>query len=196
MAETLILASASPRREALLTQAGFTPAHILPAEIDEKPQAGELPRPYVQRMAEEKALTISKTHPKALVLGSDTVVTMGRRILPKAETDEQAKACLRKLSGRRHQVFTAIALAQGGVLLQQRTVETVVRFKRLSKPEIAEYLASGEWHGKAGGYAIQGRAACYVQWLRGSYSAVVGLPLHETSNLLRAHGVLPGDDTP
>lgn len=173
----------------LLAQLGITPDRVLPAAADETPLKGELPRPYAQRIAQAKASLIVAQEPHALVLAADTVVARGRRILPKAETAETARACLAMLSGARHRVFTALALrVPGQAAPKRRLVETIVAFKRLSPQEIDAYLASGEWQGKAGGYAVQGRAAAFVRFLSGSYSNVVGLPLYETSALLAAAG--------
>ncbi len=179
----LILASASPRRRDLLAQIGVVPDEILPADIDETPLKGELPLAYVERVTREKAEAIATQHADAAILSGDTVVACGRRILPKAEDAETARACLQLLSGRRHVVLTSIALLtpEG---LRQKTAQTVVKFRRLSKADIEAYVASGEWEGKAGGYGIQGSAEAFIPWLRGSYSAVVGLPLYETQQLL------------
>jgi septum formation protein len=182
----LVLASASPRRLDLLRQVGLEPAVVDPADIDEAPHPRELPRAYALRMAKAKLEAVACRHPGAVVLAADSVVACGRRILPKAETEQQAFVCLGLLSGRRHRVLGGIALrrSEGGV--RARLVETVVRFKRLEAAEIDDYLKSGEWRGKAGGYAIQGRAARFVSFLSGSYSNVVGLPLFETFALLKA----------
>ena len=185
---SLILASASPRRRELLARLGIEPARILASDIDERPQRDELPRPYAQRMAREKALAAACEANGAHVLAGDTVVAAGRRILPKTEEEASARRCLTLLSGRRHRVFSAVALLAPDGTLRERLSETALRFKRLSEEEIAAYLASGEWHGKAGGYAIQGRAEGLVAWLQGSHSGVVGLPLYETRALLRAAG--------
>jgi len=184
-----ILASASPRRLDLLRQIGCAPAGILPAEIDESPQRAELPRVLARRLARAKAAAVSALRPEAIVLAADTVVACGRRALPKAETEAEARACLALLSGRRHRVLGAIVLATPGRGTAERLVTTVVAMKRLSPPEIDAYIASGEWHGKAGGYAIQGRAAAFVRWINGSYSNVVGLDLFETAALLRGAGL-------
>ncbi|WP_370339359.1 nucleoside triphosphate pyrophosphatase [Parvularcula marina] len=182
-----ILASASPRRRQLLEQIGFAPDEILPADIDETEAPGELPRVLAGRLAAEKAGVIAGAHPGAVVLGSDTVVAVGRRILPKTETREEAAACLDLLSGRAHRVFTGVAVAgpDEGVL-RQRIVETRVKVKQLSAQERAAYLDCGEWAGKAGGYGIQGGFSAFIIQLVGSYSAVVGLPLYESANLLSA----------
>jgi septum formation protein len=182
----LILASASPRRLELLAQIGIVPTQIIPANIDETPLKDELPRAYVSRIARQKARMVAEKNPDATILAADTVVTMGRRILPKAETIAQAKECLQKLSGRRHTVMTSVVVIQHEKLSERR-IETVVQFKRLHMDEITAYLASNEWHGKAGGYAIQGLAARFIPSINGSYSNVVGLPLAETAALLSAN---------
>ncbi|HYX04037.1 MAG TPA: Maf family nucleotide pyrophosphatase [Reyranella sp.] len=182
----LVLASASPRRLDLLRQVGLEPSVVDPADIDESPRPRELPRHYALRMAKAKLSAVAGRHPGALVLAADSVVACGRRILPKAETEQQARQCLGLLSGRRHRVLGAIALARPDGAVRTRLIETVVRFKRLEAGEVEDYLASGEWRGKAGGYAIQGRAARFVSFLSGSYSNVVGLPLFETVALVKA----------
>lgn len=190
----LILASSSPRRLALLNQIGIEPEHMVPAHIDETPERGELPRKLAMRLADLKALTAQHKARQAgfadnaLVLGADTVVAVGRRILPKAETMEEATYCLRLLSGRAHRVFTGISVVSPSGKLRHRIVETRIRFKRLSNKELESYLASAEWRGKAGGYALQGIAAAFAVKISGSYSGVVGLPLHETVQLLAAEG--------
>lgn len=184
-APSLILASASPRRRELLARLGITPDAIAPAEIDETPLKGELPRDYARRMAREKALALSAD---GHVLAGDTVVAAGRRILPKAEDEATARHCLELLSGRRHRVLSAITLKAPDGTLRDKLSETVVRFKRLSADEIDTYLASGEWEGKAGGYAIQGAAEGLIAWIQGSHSGVVGLPLFETRALLKTAG--------
>lgn len=183
-----ILASASPRRLQLLAQLGLSPDAVMPADTDETPRKGELPAPYAARVAAGKAAVIAAGHPGAVVLAADTVVACGRRILPKAETPQQAEYCLTLLSGRRHRVITAVTVQRGA---QQRhaLVLTQVRFHRLSPEQVSAYVASGEWHGKAGGYGIQGRAEAFIPWLNGSYSNVVGLPLAETMQLLQHFGV-------
>jgi septum formation protein len=182
----LVLASASPRRLELLRQIGIEPAAIDPADTDETPHRDEAPRAYAERMAKAKLAVVAPRHPEALVLAADSVVAVGRRILPKVETKDEALRCLRLLSGRRHRVLGGLALAVPGGKPRTRLVETVVRFKRLEPAEVDAYLASGEWQGKAGGYAIQGRAAAFVAFISGSYSNVVGLPLFETATLLRS----------
>lgn len=182
----LILASASPRRLELLGRIGVVPDAVVPAMIDETERKGELPLRYAGRMAAEKAAAVAE--PGALVLAADTVVSVGRRILPKAEAEAEARAALALLSGRRHRVHSAVTLIGADGRARHRRATSVVAFKRLSEEELAAYLDSGEWHGKAGGYAIQGRAQALVRHLSGSYSGVVGLPLYETRALLRAAG--------
>jgi septum formation protein len=182
----LVLASASPRRLDLLRQVGIEPAKIDPAHIDETPAPRELPRAYALRMAKAKLAAVACRHPGAIVLAADSVVACGRRILPKAETVEEARTCLALLSGRRHRVLGGVAVGGASGAVRTRLVETAVRFKRLEPAEIDDYIQSGEWQGKAGGYAIQGRAARFVSFLSGSYSNVVGLPLYETIGLLKA----------
>ncbi|KWV94348.1 nucleoside triphosphate pyrophosphatase [Erythrobacter sp. AP23] len=183
---TLILASASPRRRELIARLGVTPAAIAPADIDETPHKGELPRDYARRMAREKAEAAASDD--GHVLAGDTVVAAGRRILPKAEDEATARRCLELLSGRRHRVLSAIALRAPDGTIRERLSETVVIFKRLSAQEIDAYIASGEWRGKAGGYAIQGIAEGLISRIQGSHSGVVGLPLYETRALLKAAG--------
>ncbi len=181
----LILASASPRRLDLLTQIGIHPDSVCPAEIDETPFRGELPRQHAARMALEKALAVAAlTESPAVILAADTVVALGRRILPKAEDEKTARACLTSLSGRRHTVHGGIALIVPDGRILTRLVQTAVTVKRLHDVEIESYIASGEWRGKAGGYAIQGRAAAFIRQINGSYSNVVGLSLYETAALL------------
>ena len=185
----LILGSASPRRLELLGVIGVVPAAVRPADIDETPRKGEVPRAYVRRMAREKALAVPMAEGEA-VLAADTTVCVGRRILGKPGTGAEAADFLRLMSGRRHRVITAVAVRRDE-RLWEREVETVLKMKRLSEAEIAAYVASDEWRGKAGGYGIQGRAAAFIPWLQGSHSAVVGLPLAETATLLAAAGVTP-----
>jgi len=193
-APSLILASASPRRRELLARLGVEPARIIATDIDETPVPRELPRTYATRMAREKALAAiddfiqNNGGTPAYILSGDTVVACGRRILPKADDEATARDCLALLSGRRHTVLSAVALRAPDGTLRERLNETVVRFKRLSDEEIAAYLAGGEWQGKAGGYAIQGAAEGLVEWIAGSHSGVMGLPLHETRTLLKAAG--------
>jgi septum formation protein len=190
----LILASASPRRLQLLDQIGVAPDQMIPADIDETPHKGEAPRSLATRLAREKAEAAAKVArlredgANTLVLAADTVVAVGRRILPKPELVDEAAACLRLLSGRAHRVFTGICLITGKNARRERLVETRVRFKRLSREDFEAYLATGEWRGKAGGYAIQGKAGAFVLKIIGSPSNVVGLPLHETLNLLNGEG--------
>jgi septum formation protein len=182
----LILASASPRRRELIARLGIEPAGIAAADIDEGPLKGELPRPYAARMAREKALAVPGHD--AHVLAGDTVVALGRRILPKAEDEASARRCLELLSGRRHTVLSAIALLAPDGTLRERLSETVVRFKSLSAEEIDAYIKGGEWHGKAGGYAIQGSAEGLIAWISGSHSGAMGLPLFDTRAHLKAAG--------
>lgn len=185
----LTLASASPRRRELLARLGVDPDAVAPADIDETPVKGELPRAYAMRMGREKALAVTAP---GHVLAGDTVVAVGRRILPKTETEGEARACLELMSGRRHQVLTSVVLRAPDGALRERLSETQVHFKRLSAEEIAAYLASGDWQGKAGGYAIQGAAEGLIEWIRGSHSGVMGLPLYETRTLLKAAGFAIG----
>ncbi len=182
----LILASASPRRLDLLARIGVTPDAVVPADIDERPLPGELPAVHARRVAAEKAAAV--VEPGALILAADTVVAAGRRILPKAEQEAQARAALALLSGRRHRVHSAVTLIDAAGVARHRLSSTVVTFKRLTAEDIDSYVASGEWEGKAGGYAIQGRAQAFVRHLAGSYSGVVGLPLFETRALLASAG--------
>jgi septum formation protein len=170
----------------LLARLGIEAARVAPADIDETPLKGELPRDYSVRMAREKAGAAADD--TAFVLAGDTVVACGRRILPKAEDEATARYCLELLSGRRHRVLSAIALRAPDGSIRERLSETQVRFKRLSTEEIEAYIASGEWHGKAGGYAIQGRAEGLIAWIQGSHSGVVGMPLFETRALLKSAG--------
>ncbi len=192
--QKLVLASGSPRRIELLQQAGIEPDRLFPADVDETPLRAEHPRSLAKRLSKEKAekaCEALKADPESaggFVLAADTVVAVGRRILPKAELVDEASNCLRLLSGRSHRVYTGICLVTPAGKLRQRLVETRLRFKRLSREELESYLASGEWRGKAGGYAIQGLAGTFVDKLVGSYTNVVGLPLHETVSLLTAEG--------
>jgi septum formation protein len=188
MPAKLILASASPRRLDLLRQAGIVPDHVVPADIDETPLKAETPDKHALRLAVEKAKVVAPSYPGAFVLAADTVVGCGRRILPKAEDEATAARCLDLISGRRHRVLGGIALIGPDGRMATRLVESTVIFKRLSPAEIKAYLASGEWHGKAGGYAIQGRAAAYIRFMSGSYSNVVGLSLYEVHQLLAGFG--------
>jgi septum formation protein len=184
----LVLASASPRRLALLRQVALAPDLVDAAALDETPLKNELPAQHALRLAAAKARAIALRHPGAFVLGADTVVACGRRILPKAEDAATARRCLALLSGRRHRVHGGVALVTPAGKLATRHVQTIVAFKRLTEAEIAAYLAAGEWQGKAGGYAIQGLAALFVRQIGGSYSNVVGLPLFETASLLAGQG--------
>ena len=187
----LVLASASPRRVALLTQIGLEPDAAEPAAVDETPRADETPAAHAVRLAEEKVRAVAAREAGAFVLGADTVVACGRRILGKPATEDEARRCLALLSGRRHRVHGGIAVATPAGRVARRHVETAVLFKRLTRDEIADYLATGEWRDKAGGYAIQGRAARFVRGIVGSYSNVVGLPLYETVALLAGQGYAP-----
>ena len=190
----LVLASASPRRLALLQQVGIEPDALVPADLDETPHRNELPRTLAARLGREKAEAAAALAAKnpdlagCFTLAADTVVSVGRRILPKCELTEEAGACLRLLSGRAHRVYTGVTLVTPKGAVRQKLVESRLRFKRLSSPEIEAYLASGEWRGKAGGYAIQGLAGSFVVKLIGSYPNVVGLPLYETMSLLAGEG--------
>ena len=184
----LVLASASPRRLDLLARIGVVPDAVAPADIDETPGKAERPSDYVARMADEKAAAIAAAEPGAIVLAADTVVAAGRRILPKAEAEADARASLELLSGRRHRVLSAVTVIDASGGMRRRLSNTIVAFKRLDPPELDAYLAAGEWRGKAGGYAIQGRAEALVRMISGSHSGVVGLPLFETRALLRAAG--------
>ena len=189
----LILASASPRRKDLLATLYITPDIISPADINEDVREGELPRSYGQRVAREKAQAIynarkAKSEPPAIILAADTVVGVGRRILPKTEVEAEARFCLELMSGRAHRVYTAVAVIDGKGELRERCVETRLKMKRLSEEEIRFYIECGEWKGKAGGYGIQGYAGVFITHLSGSYSNVVGLPVTETHHLLLASG--------
>ena len=190
----LVLASGSPRRLTLINQAGIEPDALRPADVDEMPRKGELPRALATRLARAKAETAAETLRGdeelrgSYILAADTVVAVGRRILPKAELLDEAAQCLRLLSGRNHHVYTAVCLVTPREAFRQRLVDTRVRFKRLSDEDIEAYLASGEWRGKAGGYAAQGIAGTFIVKIVGSYTNVVGLPLYETTNLLAGEG--------
>lgn len=190
MTARLILASASPRRLDLLRQIGATPDDVLPADVPEEPLKGETPPQLAGRLALAKARAVAERNPDQIVLGADTVVACGRRILPKAEDEATARRCLALLSGRRHRVLGGIAVLAPGRRPSTRLITTIVSFKRLTDEDVTTYLASGEWHGKAGGYAIQGRAAAFVKSLNGSYTNVVGLDLFATAALLRGIGWL------
>jgi septum formation protein len=184
----LVLASASPRRLELLKQVGIEPYAVDPAEIDERARKAELPQRMAARLAETKALTVATRHPGAYVIAADTVVALGRRALPKAETENDARDCLERLSGRRHRVLGGLTVIAPDGRMRARLVTTTVAFKRLEAGEMQHYLDCGEWMGKAGGYAVQGRAALFVRWISGSYSNVVGLPLFELNALLAGLG--------
>lgn len=184
----LVLASASPRRRQLLLQAGLAPDEIRAAEVDETPLRGELPGRLASRLAQEKARRVAESRAGAFIVAADTVVARGRRILPKANDEDEARYCLDLLSGRRHRVFSGVTVVDARRRVRSRLVTSTVAFKRLERAEIDSYVACGEWRGKAGGYAIQGRAALFVRWLRGSFSGIVGLPLHETAAMLSGLG--------
>ncbi len=186
--QTLILASASPRRLELLRRVGIEPDETLAADIDESPLDGESARALVLRLARAKAEAVAAKHPAAFVVAGDTIVAVGRRMLPKPASGAEARRCLQLLSGRRHRVHGGVAVIAPGGASAVRHVETSVSFKRLGEDEIAGYLDGGEWRGKAGGYAIQGRAGLFVRRVNGSYSNIVGLPLFETGQLLRGLG--------
>jgi septum formation protein len=184
----LVLASASPRRLDLLARIGVVPDAVIPAEIDETPLKAELPHVFASRMAAEKAAAVAPAEQGSLILAADTVVAVGRRILGKAGDEPQARAMLSLLSGRRHRVLSAITLLDTAGVPRHRLSTSIVAFKRLSEAELDDYLSSREWEGKAGAYAIQGRAEALIRWMSGSHSGVVGLPLHETRTLLRSAG--------
>ncbi|MEY3634211.1 MAG: septum formation protein Maf [Pseudomonadota bacterium] len=183
----LILASSSPRRRDLLARLGVAPARIASPDIDETPRKGEVPRVYALRMAEEKAVAVARDAGEIVVAG-DTTVAVGRRILPQAADADMQRGFLNLLSGRRHHVLSAVAVIDGQGRMRSRICDSIVRFKRLSAEEIESYIQSGEGLGKAGGYAIQGRAEALIDWMAGSHSGVIGLPLYETRALLRASG--------
>jgi len=189
-AHRLILASASPRRLDLLAQIGVTPDAVIAADVDETPAKGELPGPMARRLAVIKAQAVAANEPDSFVLAADTVVACGRRALGKPENDQEARRFLELLSGRRHRVYGGVVLLTPSGGASTRLVMTTVQMKRLSDAELSEYLASGEWQGKAGGYAIQGRAGAFIKQINGSYPNVVGLPLLEVADLLRAHGLI------
>ena len=184
---TLILASSSPRRRDLLARLGVEPARIASPDIDETPRKGEVPRLYALRMAEEKAVAVPRASEEIVVAG-DTTVAVGRRILQQATDADMQRGFLTLLSGRRHHVLSAVAVIDGDGRLRSRICDSIVRFKRLSPKEMESYIESGEGLGKAGGYAIQGRAEALIDWMAGSHSGVIGLPLYETRSLLRASG--------
>jgi septum formation protein len=184
----LVLASASPRRLDLLARIGVIPDAVIPADVDESVPKGELPREHALRLARGKAGAVAALEGDALVLAADTVVAVGRRILPKVEDEQTLRACMRLLSGRRHRVLTGVAVAIPQKGIRERLVETMIAMKRLSEDEIDHYAGHGEWRGKAGGYALQGYGEVYVRHIAGSYSNVVGLPLAETRALLKSAG--------
>ncbi|MEM5521916.1 Maf family protein [Sulfitobacter sp. AS59] len=190
---TFILGSGSPRRKELLAQIGVVADDIRAPDIDETPQKAELPRPYCARMAREKVAAVP-AGPDDIVLCADTTVAVGRRILGKPENADEAASFLRLMSGRRHKVITAVAVKRGDRLWERDVVSTV-RMKRLSDAELAAYLATGDWQGKAGGYGIQGPAGALIPWISGSFTGIVGLPLAETANLLRAAGYIFDGET-
>lgn len=192
MKSKLILASSSPRRVELLKQIGVTPDLIIPANIDETPIKGELPRALALRLAEEKARAVAIKNPNCFILAADTTVACGRRLLDKTNTIDEARACLKKLSGRRHHVYGGIALISPTGALTSRLVDTIVQFKRLSPQDIENHLESGQWQGIAGGYAIQGFAGTFVKFIGGSYSNIVGLSLYDTIILLESGGYFSG----
>lgn len=187
----LILASASPRRLELLKQVGIVPQQVVAADIDETPHKAELPAKYAARLAQEKAAVVAAKFPNDIVLAADTVVACGRKIFPKAEDAKTATMCLKHLSGRRHRVYTAICVMKNDKKYED-IVLTQLKMNRLSDKQIADYVASKQWEGKAGGYGIQGTAEAFIPWISGSYSNVVGLPLYETLKLLaRADYLIP-----
>ncbi len=188
----LILASASPRRLSLLRDIGIIPDQVIAADIDETPYRTEGPRELAARLSRDKLQTIAARFPDAYIIAADTVVGCGRRILPKAETPQDVRDCLTLLSGRRHRVFTGVAIHAPGGKTRQRIAESIVTFNRLSPADIEAYVASAEGQGKAGGYAIQGRAAAYIRFISGSYSNIVGLPLFDVAQMLKGLGY----DTP
>lgn len=186
----LVLASASPRRQELLGRIGVVPVAIDPADIDESVRKGERPQPHVARLAAEKAAVVAARHPGRAVLAADTLVAAGLRILPKAEDAATARQCLQLLSGRRHRVLTAVTVIDARGVAHHRTSLSTVRVERLTPADIEAYIESGEWRGKAGGYAIQGRFEAHVRWLQGSFSGIMGLPLAETRAMLQTAGLL------
>ena len=187
----LILASASPRRLELLKQVGITPSAIHPADIDETPLKNELPKDYALRVAIAKGRKVAEANKDAFILSADSVVAVGRRILPKPDNEAEARLCLELMSGRRHKVMTAICVIAPGSREKSLLVESAVKFRRLSEDDIRAYLSGGEWKGKAGGYGIQGVAATLIPWISGSFSNIVGLPLYETVRTLKGLGYDP-----
>ena len=190
MRPPFILASASPRRLELLSRIGVVPDAVDPADIDENPIKGERPEPHVVRLGREKAAVVAARHPGSVVLAADTLVAVGLRILPPAEDEATARACLKLLSGRRHTVLTAVAVVDSAGRLRQRISRTAIRIPLLSAADIEAYVESGEWRGKAGGYGIQGSFESHVAWIQGSFSGVMGLPLFETRAMLHTAGIL------
>jgi len=188
MAVSFILASASPRRSALLRDIGITPDKIIAADIDETPKPRELPRQLAKRLASEKLKAVAAREEAALILAADTVVACGRRLLPKAETADEVRECLQLLSGRRHHVYTGVAIRTPAGKIIERMADSTVIFQRMMPKDIEDYVVSGEGIGKAGGYAIQGRAAAFIRFISGSYSNIVGLPLFEVAQMLRSSG--------
>ena len=188
----LILASGSPRRLDLLARIGITPTAVDPADIDETPRKGERPEPHVARLAAEKAATVAARHPGKVILAADTLVAAGLRILPKAEDAETARRCLALLSGRRHKVLTALTVIDSQGTARHRISRSTVRVAHLTQADIDGYIASGEWNGKAGGYAIQGRFEAHVLWMEGSFSGIMGLPLAEARTMLATAGIPHG----
>lgn len=191
----LTLLSASPRRLDLLAQIGVVPDHVASADIDETPKPAERPRDLALRLAREKAAAFTLSDDTDLVLTADTVVAVGRRILPKAETDDQVRDCLRLISGRNHIIWTGVCVTAADGRQSVRAVDTRVKFKRLSAPEVSQYIQSSQGIGKAGGYGIQGLAGAYVHKLIGSYTGVVGLPVYETAQLLAGYGYPVGSQS-
>lgn len=185
-----ILASSSPRRLALLADIGITPDKVIAADIDETPRKGETPRELAQRLALEKLQAVAAREPQGVILAADTVVGVGRRILPKAENDVDVRACLRLTSGRRHHVYTGVAIRAPEGRILRRVADSTVIFRQLSDADIESYVACGEGVGKAGGYAIQGRAAAMIRFISGSYSNIVGLPLFDVAQMVRGNGGL------
>lgn len=184
-----ILASASPRRLQLLAQIGLTPDDVHPADINEDPIPGELPRPHAMRLAQEKAAVVSALFPGKVIMAADTVVGVGRRILPKTLERSEAETCLRLMSGRAHRVFTGVCVIDADGVSRAKVSETRLKVKRLTEQELTAYLDSEEWHGKAGGYGIQGKAGAFIPFISGSYTGVVGLPVYETATMLRTAGI-------
>ena len=184
-----ILASASPRRQEILARIGLVPDTVDPADIDETPRKGERPEPHVARLAAEKAAVVAARHPGAVVLAADTLVAAGLRILPKAEDEATARQCLALLSGRRHRVLTAVTLIDAAGVARHRLSRSAVRVALLSDADVEAYIQSGEWQGKAGGYAIQGRFEAHVQWMEGSFSGIMGLPLADARAMLATAGL-------